>query len=69
MDGEVNNPTARIAHNTDETQEMDRRRKWTHWMDALDGRIGWTDADEHRRNETDAGDRQTQEIDRRRRWI
>ena len=56
MDGEVNNRTVRIAHNTDETQEMD----------ALDGRIGWThwmdrrDADETRR---DAGDRQTRRTD------
>ena len=49
MDGEVNNPTARIAQDVkrDERDEQDetrrdRRTRWTHWMDAGDGRIGWT---------------------------
>ena len=46
MDGEVNNRTARIAQDVkrdgrDGQQETDNMR-WTHRMDAPDGRIGWT---------------------------
>ena len=54
MDGEVNNPTARIVQDVkrDETDAGDGRRRRTQETDAGDGR-------RRRTQETDAGDRQT----------